>query len=194
VWLTAAHCFADPAHAPAPVFLEGLFERRVRLVIMRLGDAREYECSVAFATPPLGDTAVLDCPSAPNGAALVRALVPRGVAVMAIGFVEDSFPPTTPYHIRGASVAVNVLPAHATNVAGPPLKRGSCTPAATELPELDWRVEPAGFFDLVVELGMSGGPLLDARGGVRGIIHGRACHTSVFVGLDAVDGFLAGRE
>ena len=37
------------------------------------------------------------------------------------------------------------------------------------------------------------GPLLDARGGVRGVIHGRAGRASAFAGLDAVDGFLAGR-
>jgi len=38
---------------------------------------------------------------------------------------------------------------------------------------------------------MSGGPLLDLRCGVVGVLHGKGCESSIFMGLDAVDAYLA---
>ena len=194
VFLTAAHCFANASHAPAAVFFDGLHDG-MPVVLRQLGDDRAYECTVVFATPPPGDAAVLDCPDALSGVALARASPPRSLTVTAIGFVEDSFPSwKSPYHVSGASgVAVNVLTAHVANVAGPLPQGGSCKPTAATEPPVIWPVTPAGFFDIVIEPGMSGGPLLDARGGVLGIIHGHACRASAFVSLDAVDAYLGER-
>ena len=42
-----------------------------------------------------------------------------------------------------------------------------------------------------VTRGMSGGPLLDLRRGVVGVLHGKGCESSIFTGLDAVDAYLA---
>jgi len=38
---------------------------------------------------------------------------------------------------------------------------------------------------------MSGGPLLDLRCGAVGVLHGKGCESSIFMGLDAVDAYLA---
>ena len=53
------------------------------------------------------------------------------------------------------------------------------------------RVRATGFVDGLVTRGMSGGPLLDLRCGVVGVLHGKGCESSIFMGLDAVDAYLA---
>ena len=59
---------------------------------------------------------------------------------------------------------------------------------------MSWTIAPTGVFDMVVARGMSGGPLLDLHCGVVGVIHGRACESSFFVGLGPVDEFIEERE
>lgn len=66
---------------------------------------------------------------------------------------------------------------------------GDETPSGTP-----WLIRPTGVFDMAVARGMSGGPLLDLRCGVVGVIHGRACESSLFLGLGPVDDFIAARE
>lgn len=190
VWLTAAHCFADRARAPNASFYDGLFEG-LPITLRRLGDGRAYSCTVVLATPSPDDSAILHCPDAPHGVSLARASLPRSLTVTAIGFTEDAFPPPSPYHVSGESgAAVNVPIARSANVAGPVPQGGSCKPVSNASPTVKWPVTPEGFFDTLVEPGMSGGPLLDARGGVLGIIHGNACRSTAYISLDTVDAFL----
>ena len=55
---------------------------------------------------------------------------------------------------------------------------------------IQWRVRATGFVDGLVTRGMSGGPLLDLRCGVVGVLHGTGCESSIFMGFDAVDAYL----
>ena len=52
---------------------------------------------------------------------------------------------------------------------------------------IQWHVRATGFVDGLVTRGMSGGPLLDLRRGAVGVLHGKGCESSIFMGLDAVD-------
>jgi len=188
--VTAAHCFAN-------------FRRNESVSVMSLsGFSLKCHLERVFESP--NDLAVLSCPhaAATSAAAAAAAAAPPlllrssgfrlGLAVAAAGFVDDAFAGTPRFSLpKFPAISLKLTFARIANVAGywnnvtcDVLQSSPATP-------VQWRVNAAGFVDGLVTRGMSGGPLLDLRCGVVGVLHGKGCESSIFMGLDAVDAYLA---
>jgi hypothetical protein len=195
-FVSAAHCFKDSA--------KGVDLTGATLTLVRNG-ASSLSCTVLRLWESPSDLAVLQCAA---GARALSGLVgaaktpPLGSAVAAVGYVLDALSGPSEFFLDAQpDTALNFRFARITNVAGRRNSNaslpGSCelaqpgdeTPSGTP-----WLIRPTGVFDMAVARGMSGGPLLDLRCGVVGVIHGRACESSLFLGLGPVDDFIAARE
>ena len=195
-FVSAAHCFKDSA--------KGVDLTGATLTLVQNG-ASSLSCTVLRLWESPSDLAVLQCAA---GARALSGLVgaaktpPLGSAVAAVGYVLDALSGPSEFFLDAQpDTALNFRFARITNVAGRRNSNaslpGSCelaqpgdeTPSGTP-----WLIRPTGVFDMAVARGMSGGPLLDLRCGVVGVIHGRACESSLFLGLGPVDDFIAARE
>jgi hypothetical protein len=84
-----------------------------------------------------------------------------------------------PDHIlQHPGTALNIRLARINNVLGKSTV-GQCetVQAGTRSP---WKILPAGYFDISVTPGMSGGPVLDLKCGVVGVLHGHGCEAAVY--------------
>ena len=196
VFLTAAHCLTGPKG-------ENWTSRPMQLHRTIGGDPLHCAAERVFPSPE--DAAVLVCagagagatatPAAAGAAALSRAGgSPRlGLSVVAAGFVADAFSGTPMYSLpHDSRTTIKLTFARVSNTAGH-WNNESCDVAHTgSATRPTWSIEPGGFFDGLVTRGMSGGPLLNLRCIVIGIIHGKGCESSIFARLDAVDKYLRG--
>lgn len=107
-------------------------------------------------------------------------------------FAQDAFSGASlPYHLRSEEpgIALNLRRARISNVAGK-TANGSCETAQVG-ERSPWFISPAGYIDVPLVRGMSGGPLLDMQCGVVGVIHGYGCDATVFTSLAPADRFAA---
>jgi hypothetical protein len=195
VFLTAAHCLTGP---------NGEDWRSGIVLIGTRGESPLY-CSAeaVFLSPE--DAAVLVCAgdgaagaaTAAGAAALSRSVggARLGLAVVAAGFVPDAFESMPRFSLPADPLtAMKLTFAHVSNIAGI-WNNISCDAAhtgpATTKP---WPVKPGGFFNGLVTRGMSGGPLVNLKCEVIGIIHGKGCESSVFASLRLVDEYLLGKR
>jgi len=192
-FVSAAHCFKDVS--------KGLDVTGTALELLRNG-ASPLSCTVLHLWESPSDLAVLQCVTgaqASQGLAGAAVPPPLGSAVAAVGYVLDALSGPSPFFLDAQpDTALNFRFAHITNVAGRRNANwsspGSCELAQSSGNGAPWLIRPTGMFDMAVARGMSGGPLLDLSCGVIGVIHGRACEASLFLGLGPVDDFIEEHE
>ena len=176
--VTAAHCFDK---------LPGL-----ELLELKSTSGGSFVCSIMAIFKSPNDLAVLSCPGAPIDAPslLVSTGSQLGLSVAAVGFVDSPFANTPRFSLPAfPSISLKLTVAHLSNVAGY-YNNVTCDTLQASPSSVVWPVEPTGFIDGLITRGMSGGPLLDLRCGVVGVLHGKGCESSIYMGLDAVDKFL----
>ena len=191
VIVTARHCLPPPSNATCcgP------------LMLMRLEDPSAYACSVVASFEESDDVAIIACPGLGlAGLALApsdeRSAARSHLRVAAAGFIDDDAyaGSTTRFHLGGdlPNTALYIRHADTSNIAGPGLRTKAGSVHSSGTGEYSRLQSPAGFVDMPIYQGMSGGPVLDMRCHVVGVGHGRTDHTGVIASLAKVNAHIAG--
>ena len=171
--LTAAHCVSSD---PTTLASMNLTLHSVS------GEAPLISCSVQSVYKAPNDLAVITCPafdSAVRGGLLASSGPYLGRTVVVAGFAPDAYTGATlqdhiPEH---PDTALNLRLARINNVLGKSAGRCETAQVGTRSP---WSIVPAGYIDISIVPGMSGGPVLDMRCGVVGVLHGYGCDAAVY--------------
>jgi hypothetical protein len=172
--LSAAHCFYS--------YTTKLGAENLTLYSLN-GKAPMTSCSVMLVYTTPHDLAVITCPEF-DGAVEAGLLASKGSylgrTVVVAGFAPDAFTGTMlPDHIPELpGTALNIRLARIINVLGRSTV-GTCETVQMGA-RSPWNILPKGYFDISVVPGMSGGPVVDLKCGVVGVLHGYGCEAAAF--------------